>query len=112
MLTYAENELAQIENGQHSLEVSANDTQTALRRVLEARGYTPRWSHPILHDDYANGFLQRELPKGFTLRTLEEEDDFHKIYTCLWKGLGHSDKPDDDWDCRRQMQPGPIFAKT
>ena len=111
MLTYAEKELAKVENGQHSLEVSANDTQTALRRVLETRGYTPRWSHPILHYDYAKGFLQRELPKGFTLHTLQEEDDFRKIHTCLWKGFDHSDEPDDDWDCRRQMQSGPHFRQ-
>ena len=33
-----------------------------------------------------------------------------KINDCLWKGFDHGDDPDDDLDCRLQMQSGTHFA--
>ena len=41
-------------------------------------------------------FPNAKLPDGFSVISLEDENDFEKIHVCLWKGFNHGDNPDDD----------------
>jgi GNAT superfamily N-acetyltransferase len=111
MLAYAEQELCEIKDGKHSLCVSVYDHETEFREVLEKQGYKKVYEEPVTVYRYEKGFKDIKLPEGFSLISLEEETNFRKINDVLWKGFDHGDEPDDDLDCRMQMQSGPHFKK-
>ncbi|WP_223070160.1 GNAT family N-acetyltransferase [Paenibacillus caui] len=82
-----------------------------LKEVLLQKGYNQDWSAPVTIFKYENGFQERVLPEGFSIITLEEENDFRKIHDVLWRGFDHGDEPDEDLDCRMLMQSAPHFRK-
>ncbi|MFH5835601.1 GNAT family N-acetyltransferase [Proteiniclasticum sp. C24MP] len=112
LLDYAEEELCKVnEDGSRTLAVFVFDYEKDLLHDLSQRGYEKKYEEEITVFDYAKGFRENPLPEGFTLVTLEEENDFRKINDVLWKGFNHGDEPDDDLDGRRIMQSGPHFSK-
>ena len=68
-------------------------------------------TEPVRIFPYKKPFPDVKLPDGFTIISLEDENDYKKINDCLWKGFDHGDDPDDDIDCRMLMQSGPHFRK-
>lgn len=110
MLSYAEKELSAFENGKHRLAVMTTDKQN-LDNMLIEHGYKVVHSEPITIFSYDKGFEEKKLPDGFSLISLDEENNFEKINACLWKGFDHGPTPDDDFDCRILMQSGPRFRK-
>lgn len=111
MLDDAEEELSVMADSGKSLSVWVTDNEIEKRELLIARGYTKVYFEPVRIFDYKNPFGDYRLPAGYTIISLEEENDFKKINDCLWKGFDHGDDPDDDLDCRRLMQSGPNFRK-
>ncbi len=111
MLTYAEHELSVIKDGVRISDVWTTDQQKDVVELLESKGYEIIHDEAVTIYDYGQGFDEPELPKGFEILSLEEENDFEKIHECLWKGFDHGDQPDDDVDCRRLMQSGPHFRR-
>jgi GNAT superfamily N-acetyltransferase len=112
LLDYAEEELAKTEgDGKRSLTVYVFDYEKELLDELKRRGYEKKYAEEITVFDYAKGFRETPLPEGFTVVSLEEDNDFRKINHGLWKGFDHGDEPDDDLDGRRLMQSGPHFSK-
>lgn len=111
MLNYAEKELSVKEDGLTSIEIWTGDKQTALRKLLIARGYETSYREAVTIYPYEKRFKNYELPEGFSIISLEDENDLYKINSCLWKGFNHGDEPDDDIDGRMQMQSGPSFRK-
>ena len=52
------------------------------------------------------------LPEGFTIKSLAEENDFHKINQVLWRGFNHEGPaPEEEVQGRREMQQAPNFRK-
>lgn len=84
---------------------------TLLIQLLIRKGYKKTYAEPIRVFQYDSGFSERKLPEGFTLITLEDENDPRKIHDVLWRGFNHGDEPDDNLDCRLLMQSGPHFRK-
>lgn len=111
MLDYAEEELSKIAEGKKSLEVCAYDFEKELIELLVKKGYKKSYSEKITVFEYKKGFVERKLPEGFSIISLEDENDFKKINDVLWKGFDHGDEPDDDLDGRRLMQSAPHFRK-
>jgi predicted N-acetyltransferase YhbS len=111
MLEYAEKELFKVEEDQNILEVYIFDYENNLKDILLEKGYKREGSWPVTIFNYEKGFLDRKLPEGFSVISLEDETDFKKINDVLWKGFDHGDEPDDDLDCRKLMQSGPNFSK-
>ena len=111
MLAYAENELSIDKDGNHSLCVWITDKETIKQELLIKNGYQKVQLEPVRIFRYDNPFLDVKLPDGFSVISLEDENDFKKINNCLWKGFDHGDLPDDDLDCRMHMQSGPNFRK-
>jgi GNAT superfamily N-acetyltransferase len=111
MVQYAEDELSCLSSGRHRLLIWAMRPQTAFRNLLIDRQYRVIDSEPITVFEYAKGFRDVPVPEGFSVISLEDENDPAKINACLWKGFNHGPKPDDDLDCRLQMQSGPHFRK-
>ncbi|MCJ7551114.1 MAG: GNAT family N-acetyltransferase, partial [Anaerolineae bacterium] len=53
-----------------------------------------------------------ELPEGFRLKSLADDNDLVKINRVLWRGFNHEGEPpegDEDLEGRRKMQSGPNF---
>ncbi|MCM1988996.1 GNAT family N-acetyltransferase [Oceanirhabdus seepicola] len=111
LIEYAEKELSKEVENQRSLDIWVFDYEIQLKETLLQKGYKKEYSAPITVFKYENGFQERELPEGFSIISLEDENDFRKINDVLWKGFDHGDEPDDDLDCRRLMQSGPNFRK-
>lgn len=111
MLNYAEKNLSAKDNEETYINIWAEDKQTILRDLLIQRGYENTYKEAVTIYSYKNGFKNYELPEGFSIMSLDDENDFYKINTCLWKGFNHGDDPDDDIDGRMQMQSGPNFRK-
>lgn len=111
MLNYAEKELSVKKNAATSIYIWTSDKQTVLRDLLIQRSYENTCKEAVTIYPYKKGFKNHELPGGFSVISLDDENDFHKINSCLWKGFNHGDAPDDDIDCRMQMQSGPNFRK-
>lgn len=68
-----------------------NDFDTALQTLASQRGYE-------LLDGYAEGYSKLpldqpiprvEMPDGFRLQSLADENDHRKINRCLWRGFNH-----------------------
>jgi len=111
MLEYAEKKLFSISEIEKKLDVLIFDYEKKLRNLLLQKKYEMKNSEPITVYDYHKGFNEIKLPEGFSLISLEDENDIGKIHSVLWKGFNHGDNPDNDIDCRIQMQTGPNFRK-
>ncbi len=111
MLDYAERELATISDGKRTLNVWITDKEQEKRQLLQKKGYEKIYTEPITIFSYENDFVEVDLPQGYSLFSLEEENDIKKIHACLWKGFDHGPDPDDDLEGRLFMQSGPDFRK-
>ncbi len=111
MLTYAEKELSVINDNKQTLTVWVTDKETDKIELLVRKGYKKVYAEPVRIFSYKKPFLDVKLPDGFSIISLEDENDYKKIHDCLWKGFNHGDNPDDDIDCRMLMQSGPNFRK-
>jgi ribosomal protein S18 acetylase RimI-like enzyme len=112
MLEYSERELSKfLDDEKRSLDVYVYDYETEIKEELEKRGYKKEYAENITVFDYSKGFKEYTIPEGFSVISLEDENDFKKIHAVLWKGFDHGDEPDNDLDCRRLMQSGPHFSK-
>lgn len=112
MLTFAEKELSVIDNNKHTLSVWATDKETDKIQLLLGNGYVKVHTEPVRIFSYNNPFPNVKLPGGYSIISLEDENDYKKINDCLWKGFNHGDNPNDDLvDCRMLMQSGPNFRK-
>ncbi|MGZ9584291.1 GNAT family N-acetyltransferase [Paenibacillus marinisediminis] len=111
MLAYAEKELSVVDNDKHTLSVWVTNKETEKIELLSRNGYTKVHTEPVRIFSYNNSFLNAKLPEGFSIVSLEDENDYKKIHDCLWKGFDHGDNPDNDIDCRMLMQSGPNYRK-
>ena len=111
MLEYAEKELSVVNNHKHFLSVWVTDKEIDKIELLDRNGYTKVHTEPVRIFPYNKPFPNVKLPDGYTIISLEDENDYRKIHECLWKGFNHGDNPDDDIDCRILMQSGPNFRK-
>lgn len=111
LVAYAERELYKKEGGLKKLEVWAFDYEKQVIETLIKRGYKGKHGEPIKIYRYEKGFPEYKLPKGFSMVSLEDENDIRKIHHVLWRGFNHGDEPDNNLDCRLQMQSAPHFRK-
>lgn len=111
MLAYAEKELSAVKGSTKSLYVWVTDKEVDKITLLSKNGYKKVCSEPVRVFDYNMPFNDIKIPQGYTIISLEDENDYKKIHECLWKGFDHGDNPDDDIDGRMLMQSGPNFRK-
>jgi hypothetical protein len=112
MLEYAEKELSITSNNKKQLNVWITSKEDGKIELLKKNGYKKEYTEPVRIFSYENDFINRQLPKGYSIISLEEENNLNKIHECLWKGFDHGDNPDEDpdgIDGRLLMQSGPNF---
>ena len=113
MLDYAENELsATLPNQRRYLRILINDFDTEFENIAKSRGYK-KASH--LPDDTSvfkivHPFPPINLPKGFILKSLADDNNLEKINRVIHRGFNHPGEPHDT-ETRRKMQSAPNFKK-
>lgn len=90
-----------------------DDTDTALREVLAARGYAQtRWGEHSARLPLLPSLPYRALPDGYRLQSLADENDLERINRVLWRGFNHpGPAPDDEIPGRVLGQSAPHFRK-
>jgi len=91
-----------------------NEFDKNLESVAEKRGFKKRSDHS---EEISQIVLDRPipeipLPEGFSIQSLADENDFHKINQVLWRGFNHEGPaPEEELQSRREMQQAPNFRK-
>ncbi len=111
MLNYAEKELSEVKDDKRKSSVWTTSKEEVKKELLKNNGYKKVHTEPIRIFNYNQDFIELDLPKGYSIISLEDENDIEKIHECLWKGFNHGPNPDNDYDGRLLMQSGPNFRK-
>lgn len=111
MIDHAEGSLRGTDSdGRPYLHAFALDTDRDFLKELSRRGYVrvPTEDRPLTGMKLDPG-LSVEIPEGYRIQSLADENDLAKIDRCLWRGFNHQGEPDGDLSGRRLMQAGPRF---
>jgi hypothetical protein len=117
MVEYSEKNLAAIIENKKSLSIWLTEKEILKKSILEKMGYKKKETTPVTIFPYDKPFPNRILPRGFSVISLDDENDVKKIHSCLWKGFDRGNEVKDDprnvynVDGRILMQSGPTFRK-
>jgi predicted N-acetyltransferase YhbS len=101
-------------DGREYLALFINEHDTALEGMAKERGFEKR---PEFSEENSRIVLDHpipevQLPDGFAIQSLADENDFYKINQVLWRGFNHEGPaPDEDVQSRKDMQKAPNFRK-
>jgi predicted N-acetyltransferase YhbS len=115
MLEYAEAHLSlKADNGRRKIVVWVNDFDTGLESLVRARGYQlvegakECWSVLEITDP----FPPINLPVGFRLQSLQDENDLNKLDRVVYRGFDHPGEPPRDGVAgKKKMQSAPNYRK-
>ena len=113
MLVYAEEYLCSAEGEDKALTVYINDKDDRFQDIATERGYqkqtgTEEMSHFVIPDTIP----AIELPEGFRLKSLAEDNDLQKLSRILFRGFNHGAEPPDDGVAEQEfMQTAPNYRK-
>ncbi len=91
-----------------------NDFDHEMERLAASFGYE---KHPDHHDGYSKYDFSAplpdvEIPEGFRIQSLAEENDQRKINLCLWRGFNHEGElPEEEANAPAVAQHAPNFRK-
>lgn len=94
--------------------VYVNEFDKDMETLLNARGYE-KWEQ--FADENSRYLLDApppiaELPQGFSIKSLEDENDLYKINRVLWRGFNHDGPPpEEEVEGRLFGQQAPTFRK-
>ena len=114
MTEYAVEHLAKLEeNGTLSLGMDISEADEELRAIAQALGFTegekPECMSAMLKPEV---FPEITLPTGYSIVSMAEENDLHKINRVLWRGFNHPGEPSEsEIPGRIKSQSGPDFRK-
>jgi len=115
MLGYAEEHLGGLtESGAGDLHVYINDFDQDFEGLASSRGYqaTEQSSRPLSELCIPGTIPGIDLPQGFRLKSLADDNDLRKVHRALWRGFDHEGEPPDEGiEDRRKMQSSPRFRK-
>ena len=115
MLDYAETDLLgiNIENEQY-IHTFVNDFDSILQDMVKLRGYQRKieWSRPISKFEINKPVPKAALPNGFSLKSLEDENNLQKVDRALHRGFNHKGEPDGSGIAGRKLaQSVPNYRK-
>lgn len=114
MLKYAEEHLAETGSGERKLRIYTNDFDTPFESLVKEAGYRRIEGElrPLSQMNIPLEIPEPELPEGFRLLSLADENDLTKIDRVLWRGFDHpGDPPPGGEEDRSKMQSSPNFRK-
>lgn len=115
MLAYAEDHLfGQTEGGERTIRAYVNDFDREFESLVGSRGYeiAERYTRPLSQFTISQPLPRIDLPRGFRLKSLADENNLSKIHRVLWRGFNHEGEPPEEGiEGRKKMQSGPNFRK-
>lgn len=119
MLAYAEKALHGISDkppGRKYLTLFVSDKDVDLEALAKSKGYVRNDGFPQ-YDSVSrliipDPFPEINLPQGYRLKSLAEDNDLHKVNRVLWRGFNHEgEPPESEIEGRKKMQSAPDFRK-
>lgn len=115
MLDYAERRLfGRSDAGRRYVHAYIHDFNSELEALARSRGYqrTLDYDRPLSRFAIPDPFLKITLPDGFRLKSLQEDNDLHKIDRVLWRGFDHEgESSQENVEGRGKVQSAPSFRK-
>jgi predicted N-acetyltransferase YhbS len=114
MLQYAEENLSRSENESKKLRIYTNDFDTEFESLVSETGYhlLDKELRPLSQLIIPTEIPEAELPVGFRVLSLADENDLTKINQVLWRGFNHPGEPPKEEEAgRKKMQSSPNFRK-
>jgi predicted N-acetyltransferase YhbS len=113
MLDYAERYLCgETESGDRYLRAYVNDFDLESQALVKSRGYqiAEAYARPVSQLTIPRSFPRSDVPEGFCIKSLADDNDLSKIHRVLWRGFDHpGEPPEGGIEGRRKMQSGPNF---
>lgn len=115
MLAYALEHLPQVgEDGSKRLRIYSDDFDTVSEELAVQEGFYRLESQDRIDSRLLipSTIPLQQLPEGFRIKSLEEDNDLEKIHRVLWRGFDHPGQPPQEgiqW--RLKMQSSPNFRK-
>ena len=100
--------------GRRVLGLYVSDFDNYLEQRVAERGYEPQ---PDIVEEHARYVIDKpvevaELPEGFRLQSLADDNNLEKINRALWRGFDHpGPPPEDEIEGRKHAQQAPNFRK-
>jgi len=113
MISYSEEYLSEKNNGKTSLAISVIDKEIDKKDLLKKSGYEKTHSEPVTVFSYDKPFPHQIIPKGFSVISLEDENDFKKmivygmVLITVWNQIPIMILTDECW-----RKADRIFEKT
>lgn len=115
LLTHAEvNLFGTDDRGRRFLQVYVNESDDSFREIVSSRGFerSGGFDRTMSQFRMSDPFPAIDLPEGFRLQSLADENDLHKVNRVLHRGFNHSGEPPPDGVAgRRKMQSGPNYRR-
>jgi len=115
MIAYAEeNVLGEAKNGIRFLHAYINDFDADFEQIITSRGYQldPNNHRSLSYLKIPNQFPDLDLPEGYLLKSLADDNNLSKINRVLWRGFNHpGEAPLEEIREREKMQSSPNFRK-
>jgi GNAT superfamily N-acetyltransferase len=115
MLEYAEKYLyGETESGERYIRAFVNDFDLELETLVKSLSYekVEQYTRPVSQLVIPQPFPRIDLPEGFNIKSLADDNNLMKIHRVLWRGFGHAGEPPvDGIEDRKKMQSTPNFRK-
>lgn len=115
MLEYAENHLyGETERGERYVRAFVNDFDPEFEALVKSRGYeiAKQSARPMSEFKIPQPFPKIDLPEGFCIKSLADDNNLQKIHRVLWRGFNHAGEPPEEGiEGRKKMQSGFNFRK-
>jgi len=112
MITYAKEHL-RAEDGM--LRIIIDDRDDRFQAIALSEGFVPIEKHERLSIKYMAEAPEVNVPKGYSLVSMDEEWDYEKYSDCLYLGFNHDGEPrldeEDDMDEKKTMLSSPYLDK-
>lgn len=114
MLEYAQEHLYRDVDKGRLLEVYINETDHEFEAIAEDLGFQrdQNRKEDMSRLKIAHPFPRINVPEGFLLKSLQDDNDLNKIHRVLHRGFDHpGEPPEDGIEGRKKMQSAPNFRK-
>ena len=99
-------------SGERYLRAYVNDFDLEFEALVKSRGYeiAEQYARPVSQLTIPRSFPRIDLPEGFRIKSLADDNNLSKIHRVLWRGFDHAGEPPEEGiEDRRKMQSGPNF---
>ena len=114
MLEYAQENLYRVENNEKLLQVFINGTDDEFEAIAQDQGFHKEETQQEVMSQLKiiDPFPRINVPEGFRLKSLQEDNDLNKIHRVLHRGFNHpGEPPADEIEGRKKLQSAPNFRK-